>query len=100
MPTDKMKTNDPTPKKKIISKDFRTVVVSSIGGGANENLVHLIFGLEMPDPDTMQDVIVEGQAGHDTPNPKADAKSSHESARKPGVCNGRNSSRLDSHRAS
>ena len=59
MPIDQSKKTEATPKKKLVSKDFRTVVVSTIGGGANENLVHLVFGLEVPDPDTAEDAIME-----------------------------------------
>lgn len=46
-------------KKKITSKDFRTIVVSAIGAGANDNLVQLTFGLEVMDSDTMQEVLME-----------------------------------------
>jgi hypothetical protein len=46
-------------KKKITSKDFRTIAVSAIGANANDNLVHLTFGLEVTDNTTMEEVIVE-----------------------------------------
>jgi hypothetical protein len=49
----------PAPKKRIVSKEFRTVVVSTISGGASENLVQLTFGLEVPDPDANEDFIME-----------------------------------------
>ena len=35
------------------------MVVSTIGGGSNENLAHLVFGLEVPDPETEEDSIME-----------------------------------------
>ena len=46
-------------KKKITSKDFRTIAVSAIGANANDNLIQLIFGLEIIDNDTREEIIME-----------------------------------------
>jgi hypothetical protein len=46
-------------KKKITSKDFRTVVVSTLGGGTNDNLAQLTFGLEVLDHNTQEEIIME-----------------------------------------
>ena len=48
-----------TEKKKITSKDFRTIAVSAIGASANDNLVQIVFGLEVPDSVTREEVIME-----------------------------------------
>lgn len=45
-------------KKKVASKDFRTIAVSSIGANANENLIQLTFGLEIADPENDQENII------------------------------------------
>lgn len=58
-----MPTESPSPttagKKKIISKDFRTIAVSAIGAATNDNLTQITFGLEVLDSDTMEDIILE-----------------------------------------
>ena len=48
-----------TEKRKIRSDHFRTIVVSALGANANDNLIQLVFGLEIVDSESMQEVIME-----------------------------------------
>jgi hypothetical protein len=59
VPTEKPAQPPAGEKKKILSKDFRTIAVSAIGANANDNLIQLMFGLEIFDSDTMQETIME-----------------------------------------
>jgi hypothetical protein len=49
----------PGARKKVTSKDFRTVVVSSIGASGSDNLVYIMCGLEISDPDSNEDILLE-----------------------------------------
>lgn len=46
-------------KKRVVSKDFRTVVVSAVSGGANDNLAQVVLGIELMDPELQEDFIQE-----------------------------------------
>jgi hypothetical protein len=59
VPTEKPTQFTSAEKKKILSKDFRTIAVSTIGANANDNLIQVMLGLEILDADTMQEVIME-----------------------------------------
>jgi hypothetical protein len=59
VPTEKPTQFTSAEKKKILSKDFRTIAVSTIGANANDNLIQVMLGLEILDADTMQDGLME-----------------------------------------
>lgn len=59
MPTENTAEKSIAGKKRVQSKDFRTVVVSSIGAAANDNLAQITFGLEIIDQDSDEEIILE-----------------------------------------
>jgi hypothetical protein len=56
--TEKSEPRSVLDKKKVPSKDFKTIAVSSIGAHATDNLIQLTFGLEIPDPDNEQETVI------------------------------------------
>lgn len=59
MPIETAQPLTPAEKRKVTSKDFRTIAVSAFGVNANDNLIQLVFGLEVTDNTTMEEIIVE-----------------------------------------
>ena len=59
MPTEKPAEVTAVARKRVTSKEFRTIVVSAIGANANDNLIQVTFGLEIFDPDLMEEIIMD-----------------------------------------